>query len=63
MELLRTAHPIKIKEPLAYNGVVVEDLIELAQLEKEYFVKILALDLPVLFHGRCEIFPFLLGNV
>jgi hypothetical protein len=30
---LCTSHPVEVKKPLAYNCVVVEDFIELAELE------------------------------
>jgi len=63
MELFGATHPVKIEEFLAYDGVIVEDLVEFTQLEEEDLFKVVLLDLPVLTHGRGEGLPLLVRDV
>ena len=37
MELFATTHPVQIKESLANDCILVENLVKLAKLEEEYF--------------------------
>ena len=62
MKFLSASHPIQVKDPLANDSVVVKYLIELAELEEQYFFVIILLDLPILFHRGCETFPHVRGN-
>lgn len=37
MELFAATHPVQIKESLANDCILVENLVKLAKLEEEYF--------------------------
>lgn len=48
------AHPLEIQMFIADECILIEHFVELAQLEEDEFVEVLALDMPVLPHGFCE---------
>ena len=51
MKPLILAHPGEVEHAIAKNGVVVKDLVELAQFEKDDLVVVLLFDLPKLSHA------------
>jgi hypothetical protein len=63
MELFAATHPVQIKESLANDCILVENLVKLAKLEEEYFFVIVNFKLPVLSHARGEFLPCLLRDV
>ncbi len=63
MKLLCPAHPVQIKEFLAYNSVLVEDFVELAELKEKNLLIVGRLYLPVLRHGGSKLFPLFSWDV
>ena len=63
MKFLGASHPVKIKNFLTYDCIIVEYLIELAQLEQHNLLIVCAFYAPVLSHCWSEVFPLLLRNV
>jgi hypothetical protein len=56
-------HPVQVEHPVAYDRILIKQLVELAQLKEDDRIKILGLHLPVLGHGRTEILPISLWDV
>lgn len=56
-------HENQIQNSLTYDGIVVEDLVELAQLKKQNLVIHLRFDVPILAHRLCEFTEFVRWNV
>ena len=44
---------------MAEDGIIVEDLVELADLEEEDFVEVFAFDVPVLLHTSTKLDEFI----
>lgn len=55
-------HPFQVQQLVAQQCVLVEQLVELAQLEKYDFVEVLRLYLPILLHRSWGLFPYLLWH-
>ncbi len=63
MQLLVSSHPVQVQQVLPNDGIIMEHLIKLAQLEEQNLIIIRPLNLPILMHGRRECFPLLLRDV
>ena len=56
---LLALHPAEVQDPVAEDGIIVEDLVELADLEEEDFVEVFAFDVPVLLHTSTKLDEFI----
>jgi hypothetical protein len=63
MELLCSSHPVEVEQLLAHDGIHVEDLVKLAELEQENLLKIVLFDLPILDFAPGKFFPVLVRNM
>ena len=62
VQLLRAAHPVEVEQLLADDRVIVEDFVKFTEFEKEDFLEVFLLQLPILAHAGCEVFPELLRD-
>lgn len=51
MKLLVLAHPMKVKDFVAEDGIVVENLVELTKAKEENLIVVVLFEAPVLNHG------------
>ena len=58
-----STHPVQVKKSLTYDRITEENLVKLAEFEKEYFFEVVLLHLPILIHSRCKVLPLLGRNV
>ena len=57
MQLFRVPHPVEVKQLIAQNGILVEDFVEFSQFKEKDFLIVVLLQVPVLGHTCCEVFP------
>ena len=57
MKLGSSTHPRQIKYPITNYCICVKDLVEFAEFEEDYLLKVILLNLPILLHAGCKLFP------